>query len=220
MALPTLSGLTSNVYGTNGSNALGSIPSLLTANAGDRIGETQLTAIANAACTERTRRGSSLITVPAGYYAGIISASRLQDIRTVVEVAGPAATQAYNGANQNINSTNGQVVTGYTPQYDGYGALIGYSPTYGPVATPQVVTYDQAGAVTNSTSFSVLVGVRIRATHINSLITEINSARAACTCNCNYCTCNCNYCTCNCNYACTCNCNYSDELVKSEIEYM
>ena len=220
MALPTLSGLTSNVYGTNGSNALGSIPSLLTANAGDRIGETQLTAIANAACTERTRRGSSLITVPAGYYAGIISAARLQDIRTVVEVTGPAATQAYNGAWQGYNSTNGQYITGYAPTYDAYGGLVGYTPTYAPLPAPEAVTYPQVAAVSNSTSFSALVGSRIRATHINSLITEINSARAACTCNCNYCTCNCNYCTCNCNYACTCNCNYSDEQVKSEIEYM
>ena len=47
----------------------------------------------------------------------------------------------------------------------------------------------------------------IKAAHINGLIDNLQSAGAACVCNCNYCTCNCNYCTCNCNY-CTCNCNY------------
>jgi hypothetical protein len=221
MALPTLSGLTTSVYGSNSSNAQGAIPSLLTADVGQTIGQTQITAIAQAACDERVRRGSSTITIPAGYYAGLISASRLQDIRTVVEVAGPAASQAYNGAWQGYNSSNGQYgPTGYAPNYDNYGNIVSYTPTYSFLPAPETITYGQAAAETNSTSFSALVGSRIRATHINSLITEINSARAACTCNCNYCTCNCNYCTCNCNYSCTCNCNYSDEQLKTQIEYM
>lgn len=61
-------------------------------------------------------------------------------------------------------------------------------------------------------------GSTITSTHLANIISQINSAAAVCTCNCNYCTCNCNYCTCNCNYACTCNCNYSDKRLKMNIE--
>jgi hypothetical protein len=215
-----MASLVANVYGTNASNALGAIPSLLTATAGQRIGETQITAIAQAAINERVRRGVAGLTIPAGYYSGTIKADRLDLINTVVAVAGPGASVASNGANQNINSSNGQVQTGTQPTYDAYGNYAGDVPVYGPVPAPETITYPQVAAVSNATSFAALVGSRIRAPHINSLIDQINSSRAACTCNCNYCTCNCNYCTCNCNYSCTCNCNYSDEQVKTEIEYM
>ena len=216
-----MASLAAFIYGTNASNALGAIPSILSAAAGDRISASTILPIAQAAVNERTRRGASAITIPPGYYSGTISASRLQDIITVVEVAGPATSYAQNGANQNINSGNGQVQTGTTPELDPYGNPTGNQlPVYGPVPTPETITYPQVGAVSNATSFPSLVGSRIRAPHINSLINQINSSRAACTCNCNYCTCNCNYCTCNCNYACTCNCNYSDEQLKTEIEYI
>ena len=209
------------VYGTNASNALGPIPSSLTATAGQRIGETQLQSIGNAAINERIRRGqTNIVSVPPGYFSGTISASAIGVMKDLVAVAGPAASQAYNGANQNINSPNGQIQTGTGPVYDGYGNYQGEAPVYGPVPAPETVTYPQVAAVGNSTSFASLVGSRIRAPHINSIIDQINSSRAACTCNCNYCTCNCNYCTCNCNYACTCNCNYSDDQVKTKIEYM
>ena len=210
------------IYGSNSSNALGAIPSLLTATAGQRIGATQLTSIGNAAINERIRRGqTNVVSVPPGYFSGTISASAIGVMSTLVGIAGPAATTAQNGANQNINSPNGQVQTGTTPELDPYGNPTGNQlPVYGPVPQPETVTYPQAAAVGNSTSFASLVGSRIRAPHINSIIDQINSSRAACTCNCNYCTCNCNYCTCNCNYACTCNCNYSDDQVKTEIEYM
>ena len=209
------------VYGSNTSDALGAISSSLTATAGQRIGETQLQSIGNAAINERRRRGKTeFVSIPAGYFSGVISASAIGGLGGLVAVAGPAASQAYNGANQNINSGNGQVQTGSTPIYDNYGNYLGEGAVYGPVPAPETITYPQVAAVGNATSFSSLVGSRIRAPHINSIIDQINSSRAACTCNCNYCTCNCNYCTCNCNYACTCNCNYSDDQVKTEIEYM
>ena len=202
------------IYGSNSSNALGPIPSLLTADVGQRIGATQLTSIGNAALNERIRRGqTNVVSVPPGYFSGTISASAIGVMSTLVGITGPAATTAQNGANQNINSSNGLEINGSTPIYDNYGNITGYAPTYGPVRQPETITYPQVAAVGNSTSFASLVGSRIRATHINSIIDQINSSRAACTCNCNYC-------TCNCNYSCTCNCNYSDEQLKTEIEYM
>jgi hypothetical protein len=210
--------LLASPYGTNATNAVQAIGGYV--GAGYSISGSAMTAIAQAAIDERVRRGQSNISIPAGYYSGTISAARLDIIITVVQVAGPAQTQAYNGANQNINSSNGQVVTGYAPQYDAYGNYTGSTPVYGPVPAPEVITYYQQGAPNFYVSFAGLVGSTIRASHINALINGINGAKAVCTCNCNYCTCNCNYCTCNCNYSCTCNCNYSDELVKTEIEYM
>ena len=83
-------------------------------------------------------------------------------------------------------------------------------------------------------------GDTIFASHVNTVIDEIQNAGSQCvcncnyctcnckycTCNCNYCTCNCNYCTCNCNYCtcncnyCTCDCNYSDMRLKREIEFI
>jgi hypothetical protein len=205
-------------YGTNATNGVQAIGGYV--GAGYSISGSGILALAQAAVNERVRRGQSNITIPPGYYSGTISASRLQDIITVVAVAGPAQTQAYNGANQNINSSNGQVQTGTTPQYDGYGNYIGEAPVYGPTPSPEIVYYYQQGAPNFYVSFSGLVGSTIRADHINELLNGINAARAVCTCNCNYCTCNCNYCTCNCNYSCTCNCNYSDEQVKSDVEYI
>ena len=210
--------LVANIYGTNASNALGYIGGYV--GTSTTISGSAMTGIAQAAINERVRRGQSNIVIPAGYYSGTVSAARLDIIITAVGVAGPAATTAQNGANQNINSSNGQVQTGTAPTYDGYGNYAGDVPVYGPVPVPETITYPQVPAVSNATSFAALVGSRIRAVHINSLVNQINDSRIVCTCNCNYCTCNCNYCTCNCNYACTCNCNYSDEQVKTEIEYM
>jgi hypothetical protein len=180
--------------------------------------ENKLVEIANRAIAERSRRGGSAIQLPGGYFSGQILGSRVQDIITVVQQAGQSASEAYNGAGQGINSSNGQVQTGSTPNYDSYGNYTGETPTYGPVQQPEVITYPQVGAPSVSTSFSR--GQRTSAVDINTLIGAINSAGQVCTCNCNYCTCNCNYCTCNCNYACTCNCNYSDETLKANVEYM
>jgi len=212
------SGIVASIYGTNATNGVQAIGGYV--SAGNSISGSAMTAIAQEAINERVRRGQSNISIPAGYYSGTISAARLDIIITVVQVSGPAQTQAYNGANQNINSGDGNIVTGSTPVYDSYGNLTGYTNTYAPAPAPEVITYYQQGAPNFYVSFAGLVGSTIRASHINELINGINGAKAVCTCNCNYCTCNCNYCTCNCNYSCTCNCNYSDELVKTEIEYM
>jgi len=214
-----MASLTASPYGTNASNAVSGIGGYV--GAGYSISGSGILAIAQAACNERVRRGSSTITIPPGYFSGAISASRLQDIITVVAVAGPAQTQAYNGAWQGYNSSNGQYDTGgRTPVYDNYGNLIRYDVVYASLPAPEIVYYYQQGAPNFYVSFSSLVGSTVSASHINELISGINTAKAVCTCNCNYCTCNCNYCTCNCNYSCTCNCNYSDEQIKSEIEYM
>jgi hypothetical protein len=212
------------IYGTNASNALAGI-STVTKATGDAISGAHLLEIANAANAERTRRGGSAITIPNGYYTGRISASRIQAIRTGLEISGPAASQAYSGAG--ASSSDGYYVTGTTTGIIGYDSYYGAA-VYGPVTTyallpdPSTVTFPQVSSNTGSYDYDLLyaLGSRIKAVHINDLITVINNNRAQCTCNCNYCTCNCNYCTCNCNYACTCNCNYSDEQVKTQIEYM
>jgi hypothetical protein len=217
MGLPALSGLTSSVYGTNASNAVAY--NMAGVASTDLMTESKLTNIAQKAIEERSRRGGSAVFLPGGYFSGQIIASRVQDIVTQVKVAGPAATKAYNGANQNINSSNGQVVTGYTPELDSYGNPTGNQvPVYGGTPAPEVITYPQAAVPVVGTSFSK--NQRISSADINVLIGAINSAGTVCTCNCNYCTCNCNYCTCNCNYSCTCNCNYSDENLKANVEYM
>jgi hypothetical protein len=213
-----MASLVANIYGYNASNAVSPIGGYI--SAGMLISGSHIRVIAEEAIAERVRRGQSNIDIPAGYYSGTIKADRLDIINIVVAVPGPGASVASNGANQNINSSNGQVQTGTEPIYDGYGNYIGTQPTYGPVPAPETITYPQVGAVSNATSFAALVGSRIRAPHINSIIDQINESKSVCTCNCNYCTCNCNYCTCNCNYSCTCNCNYCDEQIKTEIEYM
>jgi hypothetical protein len=220
MALPTLSGLTSLPYGTNADNSLGS--SFANATVDVRISSAAILVIANAANAERVRRGTAAITIPAGYFTGVISASRIQAIVDAFRIAGPGASSAYNGAWQGYNSPDGQYDTGgRTPQYDNYGNLVGYAVVYAALPSPQTITYAQTPASSGAVNFNPgLVGSKIRAYHINTIIYELGTAMSVCTCNCNYCTCNCNYCTCNCNYACTCNCNYSDELVKTEIEYM
>jgi hypothetical protein len=219
MAIPTLSGLTSLPYGTNADNSLGS--SWVNATVGVRVSSSAILVIANAANAERVRRGTAAISIPAGYFTGNISASRLQAIVDAFRIAVPAS-QAYNGAWQGYNSPDGQYDTGgRTPQYDGYGNIVGYSIVYAALPAPGVITYPLVPASSGAVTFNpTLVGSTIRAYHINTIINELGYAMSVCTCNCNYCTCNCNYCTCNCNYACTCNCNYSDELVKTEIEYM
>ena len=218
MSLPAISGLTKSIYGTNASNAVSY--NIASVGSTDLMRENKLTAIAQKACDERVRRGSTTITIPSGYYSGQIIASRVQDIRTVVEVAGPAATQAYMGQWRDISSSNGTYATGGTvPTYNPvYGAPTGYAAEYATLPPPDAIDYAQAPAPVGTVSFSK--NQRISAVDINAVITEINNAGAVCTCNCNYCTCNCNYCTCNCNYSCTCNCNYSDEQLKANVEYL
>jgi len=208
--------LTSKIEGTNQTNAFDyAMPTVLST---DLMTERKLIDIATNAIAERKRRGGSPYQLPAGYFSGPILGGRVQDIITTVQVTGPLESKSYNGANQNINSSNGLVVTGSTPTYDSYGNPTGTTPTYSPVPSPEIVTYPQSPSITVGTSFSK--GQKTSAADINVLIGAVNAAGNVCTCNCNYCTCNCNYCTCNCNYSCTCNCNYSDEQLKTEIEYI
>ena len=187
--------LTSKVEGTNQTNAFDYGMGAMFAT--DLIRESKLVEIATNALKERKRRGASMTgySLPAGYFTGQILASRVQDIISAVQVAGPLESKSYNGANQNINSSNGLNAP-----------------------APEIVTYPRAPSPTVGTSFSK--GQKTSAADINVLIGAINAAGNVCTCNCNYCTCNCNYCTCNCNYSCTCNCNYSDETLKVNVEYM
>ena len=208
-------GIMSSVYGTTtGKTVSYNIAEVAST---DLMRENKLLDIANKAVLERTRRGGSAIQIPAGYFNGRISGSRVQDIVNVLQVSGPDNEQAYNGTGQGINSPWGYYQIGNNVTYDNYGNPIN-NPVYSAVADPTAVTYPKAAAPSVGVSFSK--GDQISSLNINTLIRTINDAGNVCTCNCNYCTCNCNYCTCNCNYGCTCNCNYSDERVKAEVEYM
>ena len=170
MTLPTLgASVVTSVYGANASNAVAH--GLTQVSSSNKMSTAIFLNIAQKAVAERVRRGGSSITIPNNYFTGKISAPKIQEIKTNLEIAGPAQTQAYN--------TSGTV---------------------------SITTFPQAAVPTGSGNFTQ--GQKITSGIINALITEINTAGAICTCNCNYCTCNCNYCTCNCNYSCTCNCNY------------
>ena len=190
MALPNItSGLVKDIYGTDTSNTVSH--GLTQVNNSNKMSGAIFYNIAQKAIAERTRRGGSSVAIPSNYYTGKLFASKVQEIKTNVEIAGPATSQAYN--------------TNY-----GGGANSGNP--------PDITTYSQVAVPSGSGNF--IAGQRITSAIVNALINEINTAGAVCTCNCNYCTCNCNYCTCNCNYSCTCNCNYSDEQLKSQVEYM
>ena len=182
MTLPILgASVTTDIYGTDASDAVSHGLPLVSSS--DKMSTAIFQNIAVKAVAERVRRGSPSVSIPSDYFTGKLFASKVQFIKTTVEVPGPAASDAYN--------TSGTVAVTTFPQL----------PT--PSGAPNYVS-----------------GTKITSGIINALISEINAAGIACTCNCNYCTCNCNYCTCNCNYACTCNCNYSDEQLKTEVEYM
>jgi len=196
MALPNIGagGIVKDIYGNDANNAISyNLPLIPTPAPGQRLkifGDSAQI-LAEIAVAEHARRGASPVTIPNDYFTGKIFASKFQFIKTTVEVPGPIESQAYN--------------TNY-----GGGSNAGNPPA--------VTTFSQVPAPSGATNF--VRGAKITSTIINALISEINTAGTVCTCNCNYCTCNCNYCTCNCNYSCTCNCNYSDELVKSEVEYL
>ena len=190
MALPTLAGsIVKNIYGSNASNATSH--GLIHVNNTTKTLGSIFYNIALKANAERVRRGGTSQPVPSNYFTGKLFASKIQEIKTNVEIAGPAASQAYN--------------TNY-----GGGNNAGNPPA--------ITTFPQVPVPSGANNF--VAGAKITSAIVNALIDEINSAGNVCTCNCNYCTCNCNYCTCNCNYSCTCNCNYSDEQLKSNVEYM
>ena len=216
MALGAQDGV-SHAYGTNASNAVSYAQGGVTVGA-TILSSTWSTLVTNVG-NERGRRGSTPSFSGGPYTVGsIINAALFNSIKGQLEYSGPTATQAYNGANQNINSSNGQVYSYTYYTYDSYYGAYSTVNVYVAAPAPEVITYSAATAPTGSTA--VAAGNLITASGLNALITELNNAGAVCTCNCNYCTCNCNYCTCNCNYSCTCNCNYSDERVKTNIEYM
>jgi hypothetical protein len=190
MALPTLgASIIKDIYGADASDAVSY--GLAPVNNTNKMSGGIFYNIAQTAIAERSRRGGSAVAIPSNYYTGKLVASKIQEIKTNVEIAGPATSQAYN-TNYGGGSNSGN--------------------------PPAVTTFDQIPAPSGASNF--VRGARITSAIVNALINEINAAGAVCTCNCNYCTCNCNYCTCNCNYSCTCNCNYSDEQVKSDVEYM
>ena len=128
------------------------------------------------------------------------------------------ARRGYAAANFNVISPIGA---------DQFNAMITGLNVPGPAASQAyntsksdaITTYPQTPAPTLPSAVTAEVSL-ITASSVNALITALNAAGAACTCNCNYCTCNCNYCTCNCNYSCTCNCNYSDRRLKMNIDFI
>ena len=169
MSLPTLSGLTTSVYGTNASNAIsynmaGVLPTEI-------MRENKLIEIANKAIAERTRRGASAVQLPSGYYSGQIYASRIQDIVNVVQVAGPVASQAYNTSGSNAITT------------------------YPQAAAPAVGTSFSRGQQIRSADINVLIGAINTAGAVCTCNCNYCTCNCNyCTCNCNYsCTCNCNY---------------------------
>ena len=190
MTLPSLgAGVTKDIYGTNAADGVSH--GLAPVSTSNKMTGAIFLGMAQKASLERVRRGGSPVSIPGNYYTGKLFASKIQEIKTTVEIAGPGETQAYN--------------TNYG------GGNNGGNP-------PAITTFSQIGAPSGAPNFTS--GMKITSAIINALVDEINNAGTVCTCNCNYCTCNCNYCTCNCNYSCTCNCNYSDEQLKSEVEYM
>lgn len=183
--------ISTSVYGTDASNAV--TYSVANVSVGGAVTTAKFTSLITTINSERTRRGKATTTIT---LATNISATNVNAMKTALNISGPAATSAYEnkyggtGANQNLSSGGGTALT--------------------------AATYPQVAAPTLPSDVSRTSTVR--AADLNAIIYALNTAGAACTCNCNYCTCNCNYCTCNCNYACTCNCNYSDIRLKENIE--
>jgi hypothetical protein len=170
MALPTLNdSIITSIYGTNASDAVSySIPRISDSVKTKMTGAIFLN-IAQKAILERTRRGGSTATVLT--YTGKLFASKVQAIKTNVEVAGPSNAQAYN-------------VTGTTT-----------------VTTfPSAPVPTGSGNFTSGQKITVaIINALIDEVNASGQVCTCNCNY--CTCNCNYCTCNCNYsCTCNCNY--------------------
>lgn len=178
MALPVLTSgsINKSIFGTNASDAVSyNIPRITTPL--PKLTTAIFLNIAEKAVAERTRRGGSSVTIPNGYYTGKIFATKIQEIKTNVEIEGPAAVQIYND----------------------YAGLSGPNP-------PATTTFPKAAAPSGSGNFSrgqrISSGIiNALIDEINTAGAVCLCNCNYCTCNCNYCTCNCNYsCTCNCNY--------------------
>jgi len=178
--------ISTSVYGTDVSNAV--TYSVANVSVGGTITSAKFTSLITTINSERTRRGKATTTIT---LSTNVSAVDVNAMKTALNISGPTATSAYEnkyggtGANQDLASGGGTALT---------------AAVYPQVAAPTLPTDVSGSAI-------------IRASHINGIIQALNTAGAACTCNCNYC-------TCNCNYACTCNCNYSDERLKENIEHV
>jgi hypothetical protein len=172
MALPPLNdSIITSIYGTNASNAVSySIPRISDSVKTRMTGAIFLN-IAQKAVLERTRRGGSAVSIPNNYYSGVLYASKIQEIKTNLEIAGPSNPQAYN-TNQSTTITTFPTA----PVPSGSGNFVrGQKITVG---------------IINALIDEVNAAGQVCTCNCNY-----------CTCNCNYCTCNCNYsCTCNCNY--------------------
>ena len=159
--------LGTGVYGTNASNAVTyGIPQVA---AGGNIGSTLWNTMSASVNNERTRRGHGTIALA---ITNPITASIYTAMKTALEVAGPAASQAY--------------------MPSGTQTIL----TYPQVGAPTGTGSASAGSNITATAVNLLIN------EINSAGSVCTCNCNYCTCNCNYCTCNCNYaCTCNCNYS-------------------
>jgi len=159
--------VTSTVYGTNASNS--AFYALTTVALRQTITAATWNTIGAYINTERNRRGAASVALNV---ANPISAAQFNAMKTAVEIAGPAADQAYN--------TSGTVTVTTYPQ--------------APVPT--------GATAAASGQHITAAGVNALVNEILAAGTVCTCNCNYCTCNCNYCTCNCNYaCTCNCNYS-------------------
>lgn len=167
MSLPEITaGTIISVYGTDSSDA---VAYYYTPSVGWIITNSGFTGFLNGVNAERTRRGWSQIN---GYFSGTINASDINFLKSAIEVAGPAASQAYN-----VNGSLTVVTYPQAPIPSGFpGVTVG-----------ELITASKIQLITDE----LFNAGQVCTCNCNY-----------CTCNCNYCTCNCNYsCTCNCNYS-------------------
>jgi hypothetical protein len=159
--------LGTGVYGSNSSNAV--TYSIGAVSSGGMINANKFNELLNNINSERVRRGSS------SYPYSLSSPINHLDYNTftsLLSVAGPGTTQAYNN--------NGTV------------DVITYPQVGAPAVPPDV----GAGALITASAINNLISSIVSAGQVCTCNCNY------CTCNCNYCTCNCNYsCTCNCNYS-------------------
>lgn len=173
---------------------------IATVTTSDTVSKSKFDTLITEISKERVRRGHTT-------YSYTISKSNqinTDDVKSMIDnlnVSGPGSNIYYTGAGINQDFT-GAADTNAPPSV---GSMTQSTTQLGAPTLPGVPAKQTV----------------IKADVINTLITGLVNAAAACTCNCNYCTCNCNYCTCNCNYSCTCNCNYgSDRRLKENIEFV
>jgi hypothetical protein len=158
---------TVSVYGTNASNAVSY--NILSVSSTTIIAASKFNELIANINNERVRRGNSTVGIS---LSSPIRATDYNSMVSALNIAGQAATQAYN--------TSGSTAVTTYPQ-------VGAPSLPSTVATGVVIA---ASHINNLISSLVSAGA------------QCTCNCNYCTCNCNYCTCNCNYgCTCNCNYS-------------------